>query len=205
LKGEERRMFSVTTTCNGESLLRSVSSPCVFDEQLKEDIKTLKDFCGSFELYSISAIQLGIPKRMIYIKTTSSTTTNQLNEKDEERLYINPIILSKRGKTKYWEICVSCVDENGIRYGSLVTRPYEIEIEYQNMAGGEVHETLTGLAATIFCHEYDHLNGILQMDRAEKNIMIALDDRWKLRKEEPYQIISKDCEWEEPNIKEWHP
>jgi peptide deformylase len=183
--------------CRDETVLRKVSAPCVFDEQLKKDIKTLKDFCNSEDVYSISGVQLGILKRLIYIKTTSAATTNQLDEKDEERLYINPVILSKRGKTKYWELCVSCVDKDGLDFASLNTRPYEIEIMYQNASQEVVTETLTGLAATIFCHEYDHLNGILQMDNAEKNISMRPEDRWELRKREPYTIISKDCEWEE--------
>ena len=190
-------MVKVVTMVNDEKALRRVSEPCVFDEQLKKDIELIKSFSKSQDIYAIAAVQLGIPKRILYIKTTSPATKCQLDKRDEERLYINPKILSRKGKAKYWEFCVSCMDKQGMRYASLVTRPYEIEIEYQNAEAKTIKETLTGLAATIFCHEYDHLNGVLQIDKAEKNLMMKQEDRWALREKEPYIIISKDCKFED--------
>lgn len=108
----------------------------------------------------MAAVQLGIPKRLIYIRNTNVHDLD--NEKtDEARILINPRIIKKTGHTRYWEACASCLDFMG-----LIDRPYEIEIEYYNEKGILERKTFTGFEATVLSHEYDHLDGILHIDRA---------------------------------------
>jgi peptide deformylase len=73
----------------------------------------------------------------------------------------NPKILSFNKKTKaFFEGCLSIPDLYG-----YVNRPTAITVEYQNEKGQKVSKMLRGLAAWVFQHETDHLNGILFVDR----------------------------------------
>ena len=81
----------------------------------------LKEFCKETECYALAANQIGIQKRIIYLKNTTQDIPLENINYDEEKIIINPLVLSKKGKTKYWEPCLSCLDFMG-----LVTRPHEI-------------------------------------------------------------------------------
>ena len=84
---------------------------------------------------AMAAIQLGIPKRIVYIKSTKPNDTTA-NAESDQILMINPEIISKKGRTEVWEACVSGLENFG-----LVERPYEIVVKYQNENG----ELLTGI------------------------------------------------------------
>jgi peptide deformylase len=83
----------------------------------------------------------------------------------EPTAIINPkLIASSEKSVKDWEGCLSIP---GIR--GLVTRNEEIEVEYTNISGAIVNTTFGNFAARIFQHEYDHLQGIVFLDRVESN------------------------------------
>ena len=76
---------------------------------------------------------------------------------------INPVILGRSTETvKDWEGCLSVPGLRG-----LIPRHLEIEVEYTNLEGDRLKQTLTGFVARIFQHELDHLNGLLFIDRLE--------------------------------------
>ena len=110
---------------------------------------------------------------------------------NENKIIINPKIISKKGMAKYWEACLSCLDNMG-----LVTRPYEIELEYYDINGKRIREKFIGFESTVISHELDHLDGILHIDIAEEIINMPKEERKQFRIEHPYEIISKDCKYE---------
>ncbi len=74
---------------------------------------------------------------------------------------INPKILSTSKRTKkYFEGCLSVPDMWG-----EVKRATNTKVSYQNSDGKQITKALKGVAAWIFQHEIDHLNGILFSDR----------------------------------------
>ncbi len=76
---------------------------------------------------------------------------------------INPVILEKSSeKEKDWEGCLSIP---GIR--GLVPRYAALKIKYFTRAGRERELELKGFLARIFQHEYDHLEGMVFIDRLE--------------------------------------
>ena len=79
-------------------------------------------------------------------------------------------------------------------YGT-VDRPYLIEVEYYNIKGEKIIEKFEGFIATVFSHEYDHLNGILHIDLADDVREMSYEEVKKYRSENPYQIISKDSDY----------
>jgi len=76
------------------------------------------------------------------------------------RVFINPQILKKTGKEEMEEGCLSFP---GIFL--KIKRAKNIEVKFQDINGQEVKMKLSGLDARIFQHEFDHLNGILFIDR----------------------------------------
>lgn len=60
----------LVTIADNEAYLRqkSVTIDIVTDEDLKNDINVLEQYCKSNEVMGMAAIQLGIPKRLIYLK-----------------------------------------------------------------------------------------------------------------------------------------
>ena len=73
---------------------------------------------------------------------------------------INPRILSACGELMEEEGCLSVP---GIR--GLVKRPEMIKVTYVDRDGKRHKEEITGLIARVFCHEIDHLDGVLFVDK----------------------------------------
>jgi peptide deformylase len=81
----------------------------------------------------------------------------------EPTAMINPrVIAHSRETIKGWEGCLSIP---GIR--GLVPRYHAIEVEYTTRDGQLHRQQLTDFVARIFQHEYDHLEGIVFLDRVE--------------------------------------
>ena len=182
------------TITNDLDYLRQISEEVdLKDPKLKEYIITLKEYFNIQPALAMAAVQVGIPKRLIYIRNTNQKDLKSIR-KDEARVLINPRIIKKSGHTRYWEACVSCLDLMG-----LVDRPYEIELEYYLEDGTLKKETFTGFEATVLSHEYDHLDGILHIDRAVQVYELQQEKRKQFRELLPndgYEIISMDGEFE---------
>ena len=155
-------------------------------EDISEDIKVLEEYCLGHGVFAMAAVQLGIPKRLVYIKNTDLDKIED-EEWNEATILVNPVIKKREGLTQYWEACASCLDNMG-----LVLRPYKIEIEYLDINGNKKEMIFEGFPATVFSHEYDHLDGILHMDKALEVLVMEKDERKEFRKEHPYEIFSKD-------------
>ena len=182
---------------DNEEYLRQISSPVDIknDQELQENIKVLEKFCLENEVMAMAAVQLGIPKRIVYLKNTNldiidKIQTDSLTEEEknynEAKILINPIIKKKEGLTEYWENCASCLNNCG-----RVLRPYLIDIEYYDINGNHKEETIEGFASTVLSHEIDHLDGILHIDIAEEIIVMSKEERKKWRQTHGYNIYSK--------------
>lgn len=124
---------------------------------LRKAIKTYE--VDGFTAVAIAAPQIGVGKRVFMIEDQS---------KDKDRLptviAVNPRFLKISKKTHLvGEGCLSIPD----RYG-LVRRATNVTLEAQDENGVTFTRGAGGLLAQIMQHEYDHLDGILFIDRAEK-------------------------------------
>lgn len=181
---------------DNEEYLRKISLEVNFyDKSYIEDIKKLEEYCKEKEVFAMAAIQIGIPKRLIYLK---NTRLDKIDEEDwnEAKILINPVITKRVGYTKYWEACASCLDNMG-----LVARPYKIDLEYYDINGNIHKETYKGFESTVLSHEYDHLNGILHIDKSEEIIIMAQEERKIFRMEHDYEVISQRGDYEKHLIK----
>ena len=191
------------TIADDETYLRQKSSSVDIsnDKNLMSDIAILDEFCKNNGVLAMAAIQLGIPKRIIYLKNTNleivqkmqtNSTTKEEENHNEAKILINPIIISRQGLTEYWENCASCLNNCG-----LVLRPYKIELEYENTVGEKQTITFEGFESTVLSHEYDHLDGILHIDIAEEIKVMPKEERKIWRQTHDYNIIATDGDYEE--------
>ena len=178
---------------NDLDYLRQISKEVSLgDPSYKEDIKLLKEFCNETECFALAAVQIGIPKRIVFLKnTTLDVPIDDINY-NEAKVLINPVIVKRRGLTKYWEACLSCLDNMG-----LVKRPYELIVKYYDIDGNVHEDRFEGFPSTVLSHELDHLDGILHMDIADEVLVMPKEERKAYREKHPYEIISKTCNYED--------
>lgn len=190
------------TIADNEAFLRQISNTVdLKDNELIKDISVLEQFCKENDVMAMAAVQLGIPKRLVYLKNTNLEIINKMqtnSETEEEKNYnearvlINPVIISKEGLTDYWEACASCLDNMG-----HVKRPYKIGVDYLDLNGNLHTEIFEGFEATVLSHEMDHLDGVLHMDIADEVLVMPREERKKFRQSHGYNIISKNGKFEE--------
>lgn len=190
------------TIADNEEYLRQISKEVDLDDKdLKNDIKVLEDFCNENEVMAMAACQLGIQKRLVYLKNTNLDIINKMQNNtvseeekkfNEARVLINPKIISREGLTDYWEACASCLDNLG-----HVKRPYKIVLEYYDEFKNKHQETFEGFESTVLSHELDHLDGILHMDVAFELLQMPQEERKIFRQTHPYNIVSKTGNFDE--------
>lgn len=137
----------------GDELLRKKSKPVrVFDEYLWNLLDDMKDTMHHKNGMGLAAVQVGILKRVIIIEAN-----NMFVE------LINPVITKERGEDVEEEGCLSVGKMTG-----LVKRPMEVTVTAQDRYGYTF--TLSGekYLARVLCHEIDHLDGVLFVDKMIK-------------------------------------
>lgn len=187
----------IVTINNDEKYLRQISKEVDFnDPDLTNDIEVLKKYCQDNDVLAMASVQLKIPKRILYLKNTDLSIIKKMHQNiateeeqnfNEERIIINPIIISKEGLTEYWESCASCLDNMG-----LVRRPYKIVVEYYDVYGEKHVDVFEGFESTVLSHEMDHLDGILHMDKSIELINMPQEERKIFRKTHEYNVICKE-------------
>ena len=194
-------MIKAITIEDDEQFLRQISKPVdLNDQELIHDIEILDEYCKENDVLAMAAVQLGIPKRIIYLKNTNleliqkeqnGKRTEEEKQYNEQRVLINPVIIKKEGLTDYWEACRSCLNNMG-----HVQRPYKIIIEYQDINGNIKQEIFEGFESTVLSHEMDHLDGILHMDIADEVLVMEKEERKIFRQTHGYNITSKTGDFE---------
>ena len=197
------KLESITIEKN-EKYLRQISKKVdINDPELHNNIVVLEEYCMQNEVMAMAAVQLGIPKRIVYIKNTNLEILNkrltdegkkETQNYNEAKVLLNPEILSKEGLTTYWEACASCTwEEENVKkwYNGKVKRPYKIRVKYIDLNGNEHEDDFEGFESTVLCHEIDHLDGILHIDIADIVIKGTREERIELRKKDGYTIISQ--------------
>lgn len=198
---KENKIKSITIADN-EAYLRQISMIVDIKNviNLKKDIAILEEFCKENGVLAMAGVQLGIPKRLVYLKNTNlemvrKIQTNSITEEDknynEARVLINPVVIKLEGLTEYWEACASCLDNCG-----RVLRPYKINLEYYDIEGNKHLEIFEGFEATVLSHELDHLDGILHIDIAEEVLLMSREERKIWRQTHEYKIYSKTGDYD---------
>jgi peptide deformylase len=135
----------------GQPVLENVAEPVtVFDGDLEKLVADMFETMYAARGVGLAAPQIGISKKLCVIDITSG-------EDPSARLILaNPVIVSTEGKATQEEGCLSLPD-----FRAATGRPLKATVRAQDLQGAEFALSGEGLLARAFCHETDHLNGIL--------------------------------------------
>ena len=139
----------------GHPTLRKIAKPVEkFDQNLEKLVLDMVETMRLNDGIGLAAPQVNVSKRLFVIDK------KLINEEWEAGAYINPKILKADGSNILEEGCLSIPN---IR--ADVDRPFKIEVEYQTLKGEKVREEMDDLLARVFQHEFDHLEGVLFVDK----------------------------------------
>lgn len=137
-----------------DPVLRTKASPVeVFDEELARLIDDMVATMYAAPGVGLAAPQVGISRRVAVVDTSVGREPGTL------RVLINPRVVEKRGSQVDTEGCLSIPD-----FTEKVERPQAIRVEAQDLQGNPVAFDVEDFEARAFCHEIDHLDGLLFVD-----------------------------------------
>ena len=138
----------------GDDVLRKACRPV---EEITPRVLTLLDdmveTMRAADGVGLAAPQVGVLRRIVVIEVEEGNVLE----------LINPRIVATAGEQVGLEGCLSVPDRRGI-----VKRPKHVTVRAINRDGDEVEISGSDLLARAFCHELDHLDGTLYVDRAER-------------------------------------
>ncbi|MDO5716605.1 MAG: peptide deformylase [Tissierellia bacterium] len=119
------------------------------DDKLLALIDDMEETMLATDGVGIAAVQVGVLKRVVLVRP-----------EDETRVCINPVMLHQEGSQIGIEGCLSVPNRSG-----QVERPNRVKVSYMDVHGKEHIVEAEGFEARIFCHEIDHINGTLYVER----------------------------------------
>lgn len=141
----------------GDETLRKTSKPMQkFDLRLWLLLRDMADTMYNAEGVGLAAPQVGILRRVVVIDVQDEHGLIEL---------INPEIISAEGEQAGSEGCLSVPGRRG-----YVVRPNKVTVRAQDRKGKRFELTGEGLLARALCHEIDHLDGIMYVDKMDHEI-----------------------------------
>ncbi len=139
----------------GDDILRKVCrTQLTFDKKLHTILDDMAETLYDAEGAGLAAPQVGILRRFCIVDVGDGLIE-----------LINPVIVSEEGSQTDDEGCLSIPGKS-----ESVTRPMKVTVRAQDRNGNNFTVTGEGLKARAFCHEIDHLDGILYIDKVKKGL-----------------------------------
>ena len=152
----------------GDPVLRKVGKDIDADyPNLEKLIADMKETMANAHGVGLAAPQIGKAIRLFLIDASPFAEDDDLTEEEQEELanfnhvFINAKIVKEEGEE--WAFNEGCLSIPDVRED--VFRQPKITIEYQDESFEKHTRVLDGLAARVFQHEYDHIEGILFTDK----------------------------------------
>ncbi|MDP8228802.1 MAG: peptide deformylase [Candidatus Electryoneaceae bacterium] len=160
-------MSLMKITPYGDSLLRKRSLSIErIDDDLERLVGDMIDTMHIAKGVGLAAPQVGVSKQLFLMDWS------EIEEGGEMDAYINPKIIEADGKiVTQQDGCLSLPD-----IWADVARANHILVQYMDRSGDQIEEVMFDLAARVFQHEYDHLIGILFIDRIPAKARSKLKD-----------------------------
>lgn len=158
----------------GEQTLRQPSKPVEhIDETLHNLVREMFITMERDEGIGLAAPQVGKNIRLFIVKINDGV----------ERVFINPqIVATSEAQCSYEEGCLSIPK----LYASVI-RPESVTVQYKEINGRRKTMEASGLLARVIQHEYDHLDGLLFIDRLseqERDALVAKFTRQQERRKQ---------------------
>jgi peptide deformylase len=163
----------------GHPTLRQVARPLTGDEirsdvvdRLIEDmIDTLHDYGG----IGLAAPQINESVRLAIIEIPGGPTRYGEIPALPLTVFINPAVeVVDPSRAGYWEGCLSVPGLRG-----FVERPQHVRVRALDREGNPLDLELKGFLATVFQHEFDHLDGRLYVDHLKDPALLAFDEEFE--------------------------
>ena len=136
----------------GDEILKKKSREVeVIDDKLQVLIDDMIETMHKYNGVGLAAVQVGILKKVVVI---------DLYDDKGPIVLINPVILKTKGEQEVDEGCLSFPNEF-----AKVIRPAEVTAEYTDRNGKRIKVKAKELLAQAICHEVDHLNGEVFIDK----------------------------------------
>lgn len=165
----------------GDQILRKPTLPYKEGTDLKETVQNLFDTMYNADGAGLAGPQINLPERIFVI---------DLPDQEWKQVFINPNITVNYYSEKV-RMAEGCLSLPGI--SAPIVRPDEIKIEYYDENWDYYVETYRGIRSRVIQHEYDHLEGVLWIDKVDPAIgMKFLEDLRKINNKEvkvKYPII----------------
>ena len=142
-----------------------------FSELISDMIDTLHDSGG----IGLAAPQIDVSIRMAIIEIQGGDSRYGVIPSIPMTVFINPTV-EVIGPTEmgYWEGCLSIPGLRG-----FVERPQGIRINALNRHGEQISMELNGFLATVFQHEFDHLDGKLYIDHIDNRELLVFEEEYE--------------------------
>lgn len=135
---------------DGDDVLRKVCrSQLTFDDRLAQMLDDMAETMYKADGCGLAASQIGILRRVCIVDVGDGLIE-----------LVNPVIIESSGSQIEEEGCLSFPGEYG-----KTKRPMKVKVRAQDRNGNTFTVEGTGLKARAFCHEIDHLDGIVYKDR----------------------------------------
>jgi len=163
----------------GHPVLREAARPLAPDEIGGESVErliadmtdTLRDYGG----IGLAAPQVGESARLAIIEIPGGPTRYGEILSLPLTVFINPVIeVLDPATAGYWEGCLSIPGLRG-----YVERPQHVGVHYLTERGEPAELELQGFLATVFQHEFDHLDGVLYIDRITDSRQLAFEPEFE--------------------------
>ena len=133
-----------------ETLRKKCFEVTDFGPKTQQLIDDMRDTLFKADGAGLAAPQVGVLRRIFIV-----------NVEDKYYECINPVIVKQSGKQSGEEGCLSIKGQYGV-----VERPMKVTVKALDRFGKPFTVKAEGFTARAFCHEYDHLDGILYIDKA---------------------------------------
>lgn len=152
----------------GDPVLRKMAEEITADyPKLKELIADMYETMYAASGIGLAAPQIGLPIRLFIVDATPFDDDEELTQEEQEylarfkRVFINASIVEETGNE--WAFNEGCLSIPEVRED--VFRKETITLDYFDENFVKHTETISGIAARIIQHEYDHIEGVLFTDK----------------------------------------
>ena len=140
----------------GDETLRKISRPVKqVDKRILTLIDDMRQTMYANDGVGLAAPQVGILRRAVVIDVGDGLVE-----------LVNPVIVESDGQQSGPEGCLSIPGRSGV-----VTRPNHVKVRAQDPEGNPVELEAQEFFARAVCHELDHLDGVLYVDKMDREIL----------------------------------
>lgn len=153
------------------------------NDEVKELVQDLIDTLNEHPGWGLAAPQIGVSSR-VFVTNIPDDVESEEKQPPVLKVWINPKITILGDD--YWTHGEACLSIPGIY--EEVERPFKLIIEALDQNGNPVKEEVSGWHARLYCHENDHLNGVLCIDRIDPKRRRVIEPELRaIKKKHPHK------------------